>query len=67
MRNFDELMCEILEVDNLEEDKKLCDFDEWSSLVQLSILASVEQEYKKRLTYEIILNSTIGELRNLVK
>lgn len=42
--------------------------DEWSSLVALSIIAMVDEEYKVKLTGDDIRNSqTISDIYNIVK
>lgn len=50
-------------VDTLHADTKFRDLDEWSSLIALSIIAMVDEEYGITINGEDIRGSqTIGEL-----
>lgn len=52
----------------LREDTKFKEIDEWSSLVALSVIAMIDDEYGVTLKGDDIRNSeTIGDLFNIVK
>ena len=64
-RDFDELMCDLLEVDKLDENKKLTDHEEWSSLTRRLIIATFEQEFSIYLKAEYLESKTVGQLRQI--
>lgn len=41
---------EILEVEDLDKNKRFTDFEEWDSLCSLSILAMLDSEYRISMT-----------------
>ena len=56
------------EMDEFKNSTKFKELDEWSSLLALSIIAMVDEEYDVRIKGEDIRNtSTIEELFELVK
>jgi len=68
MENFQSLISEILEVDNIEMSDELESFDAWDSLTILSIIAFCDSEYQVELSKEEIENSiTINGLKELIK
>ena len=67
MENFDSLIAEILEVDNVNSEDKLTAFECWDSLTLLSILALTDQTYSVNLTAnEVISAGTVGGLKELI-
>lgn len=67
MKDFNSLMCEILEVPEVSDDQKLSDFEEWDSLTELTIIALVEQNYKIYLKSSDVSGNTIGGIRKLCR
>jgi acyl carrier protein len=68
MENFDSIIAEILEVDSVNMQDELINFECWDSLTILSIIALTDQEYKVNLSAAEVLNSkTIGGLKELIK
>ena len=68
MENFETLIAEILEVDNINTGDKLTSFECWDSLTLLSILALSDQNYGVNLTANDVLNAdTINGLKELIK
>jgi acyl carrier protein len=68
MENFDTGISEILEVDKVEMEDKLMDFECWDSLTLLSIIAFTDQEFKVNLTANDVIGAkTIGGLKALIK
>lgn len=68
MKNFESMIAEILEVENIEMSDELASFDAWDSLTILSIIALCDDQYNVSLSAEEIKNSeTIQGLYNLVK
>ena len=59
---------EDIEENKLTAETKYRDLDEWSSLVALSVLAMIDEEYDVQLKGEEMRNTkTIGELYKLVE
>lgn len=59
---------ENIEATKLTADTKYRDLDEWSSLVALSVLAMIDEEYDVQLKGEEMRSTkTLGELFNLVE
>ena len=61
-------LAEILEVDKIEMDNVLLDFEEWDSLTSLSIIATIDADFNVNFTAEELLSAcTVGELINLIQ
>jgi acyl carrier protein len=68
MENFDTLIAEILEVDNVNLEDELTGFECWDSLTVLSIIALTDQNYGVNLSAaDVIGASTIGGLKEVIK
>ncbi|MDJ0645812.1 MAG: phosphopantetheine-binding protein [Flavobacteriaceae bacterium] len=68
MENFEELIAEILEVDDVNIEDELDSFDAWDSLAVLSIIAISSSEYNVTLTAdEIETSDTISGLKDLIQ
>lgn len=55
MKNLIEQLAEILEVDELDTNKKFTDYDEWDSLASLSVIALLDSDYNRAITTKEIL------------
>ncbi len=67
VRNFGEQLDET-DVSTLSSNTEFKNLDEWSSLVALSIIAMVDEEYDVTIRGEDIRNSnTIEDLYNIIK
>lgn len=61
-------LAEILEEENVQENDVLEEFDAWDSLSILSIIAYVQEHFKKQLKNNEIRNmETVGELITLIE
>ena len=59
---------EILEVDDVNADQILADFETWDSLAALSLVASVSANYGVTLSRGDLRSvTTVGDLENLVR
>jgi acyl carrier protein len=59
---------EILEVDEVNPDQILADFETWDSLAALSLVASVSANYGVTLSRGDLRSvTTVGDLENLVR
>ena len=68
MENFETLIAEILEVDNINTGDKLTSLECWDSQTLLSIIALSDQNYGVNLTANDVLNAdTINGLKELIK
>lgn len=68
MENFEPMIAEILEVENIEMSDELASFDTWDSLTILSIIAFCDDQYNVPLSADEINNSrTIKGLLDLIK
>lgn len=65
--NLNESLCEILEVDTIEDSQRLEDFEEWDSLAQLCIVALAEQRGAKITNAELLKAETIGGVKKLIE
>lgn len=64
--NFADLF-EDTDVSGFNEETRFRDLEEWSSLIALSVLSMVDEEYDVQLTADEMRNvDTIGELYNTV-
>ncbi len=60
-------IAEILEVDHVNINDNLKDFEEWDSLTALSIIALADSEYNKKLTNDLLKEfKTINDLVNFI-
>ncbi len=67
MENFNEVIAEILEVDNVEINQELESFECWDSLTILSIIAFADENYNVTLSVaEVNSSKTVGGLRELM-
>ena len=70
MRNFIERFAEQLDetpIESLNCDTKFRELEEWSSLVALSVIAMIDEEYNITITGDDMKKqTTIGDLFNLV-
>jgi acyl carrier protein len=67
MENFNEELAEIFEVDSVETNQILEEFECWDSLTILSIIALVDETYSITLSAAEITNAeTIGGLLTLI-
>ena len=68
MEKICEELAELLEVDSVQDDEVLTDFECWDSLTVLSIIAlASEKYYKTLLAKDINASKTIGGLIDLMK
>ena len=68
MNDFLIKLAEILEVDKVELNNVLLDFDEWDSLTSLSIIATIDADFNVNISAEELLSaSTVGDLLNLIQ
>jgi acyl carrier protein len=62
LSNFEGLFDE-LKIGEIKENTVFRDLDEWNSLMALSVIAMVDEEYDKKLTAEKFKSSTtVGDL-----
>ena len=67
METFLKKLAEILEVDKVEMDNVLLDFEEWDSLTSLSILATIDADFNVNITAEELLAAcTVRDLISLI-
>lgn len=60
-------IAEILEVDHININDNLKDFEGWDSLTALSIIALADSEYNKKLTNDLLKEfKTINDLVNFI-
>ncbi len=68
MENFLFKLAEILEVDKVEMNNVLKDFDEWDSLTSLSIIATIDADFNVNISAEELLSaSTVDDLLKLIQ
>ncbi|HUV84679.1 MAG TPA: acyl carrier protein [Methanosarcinales archaeon] len=68
MKEFNKLLSEVLEIDEINDEQRFEDIEGWGSLSRLCILATVEDHYKISITDKDILNAgTVGNLKKLIK
>ena len=68
METFLKKLAEILEVDNIEMDNVLSEFEEWDSLTTLSIIATIDTDFNVNISAEELLSAiTVGDLINLIE
>ena len=67
MEELKNKLAEILEVDELDVNKRFTDYDEWDSLTGLSILAMLDSDYHTSMKVaEIVAFETIEAFCNKV-
>jgi acyl carrier protein len=65
--NFENGIAELLEVDSVNDEEVLEDFESWDSLTSLSIIAFIDENYKVSITRKDLMNAkTIGGLKQLI-
>lgn len=63
MNNFYDNLAELLEVDAIDPDQPLVEYDNWDSLTVISFIASLDADYSINMTAEdIAAFSTAGQL-----
>ena len=68
MESFLKKLAEILEVDKVEMNNVLMDFDEWDSLTSLSIIATIDADCNVNISAEELLSAiTVRELIDLIQ
>jgi acyl carrier protein len=68
METFLKKLAEILEVDKIEMDNVLSEFEEWDSLTSLSIIATIDADFNVNISAEELLSaSTVHDLVSLIK
>lgn len=68
MKEMNVEMADILEVDSVEDDMLLEEYDAWDSLAILSILAFIDSEYGVNLSSEDIKDiKNLGDLKLIVQ
>lgn len=68
MENFEEKLMDILEVDELNDDDLLEDFEAWDSLAILSIISVIGSDLRKTVgVSEIKGAKTVKGLKDLIK
>lgn len=67
MEDLNDKLLEILEVDEINPEDILIDFELWDSLTILSIIAMLDEDYKITLSAEELEEcKTIADLDNLI-
>ncbi|HNW98720.1 MAG TPA: acyl carrier protein [Bacteroidales bacterium] len=67
MEEFLKKLADILEVEKVEMNNVLTDFDEWDSLTSLSIIATIDADFNVNISAEQLVSvSTVGDLINLI-
>ena len=68
METFLIKLAEILEVDKIEMDNVLSEFEEWDSLTSLSIIATIDTDFNVNISAEELLSAiTVRDLINLIE
>ena len=61
-------LSEILEVENVDRNNVLLDFEEWDSLTSLSIIATIDADFNVNVSAEELISAkTVGDLLNLIE
>jgi len=67
MEQFLEKLAEIFEVDRVERNNVLKDFDEWDSLTVLSIIATIDSDFNLNISAEQLSSfETVGDLLDYI-
>lgn len=68
MEIFIKKLAEILEVEKIEMDDVLSDFDEWDSLTSLTIIATIDSDFNINISAEELLSATtVKDLLSLIE
>ena len=68
MDNFNTIIADILEVNNVKMNDDLSSFECWDSLTILSIIAEVDETYNVTLSAADVNNAkTVGGLKKFIK
>ena len=68
METFLKKLAEILEVDKIEMNNVLYEFEEWDSLTSLSIIATIDSDFNVNISAEELLSAiTVKDLINLIE
>lgn len=68
MENFYAELAELLEVDEVERDNVLEDFENWDSLGILEVISMIDEKYGVTIdSKEVKTLETVGDLEDLVK
>jgi acyl carrier protein len=68
MEEFLIKLTDILEVEKIEMDNVLADFEEWDSLTSLSIIATIDADFGVNISAEQLLTTTtVGDLVTLIR
>lgn len=68
MEELNQEMADILEVDNVNDEDLLENFDEWDSLARLSLLSFIDTQYKINLFQPDIADvKTVADIKEIVK
>lgn len=68
MEEFLIKLTDILEVEKVEMDNVLADFEEWDSLTSLSIIATIDADFGVNISAEQLLSTiTVGDLVALIR
>jgi acyl carrier protein len=67
MKNFEEGLAELLEVDSVQEFEVLEDFESWDSLTSLSIIAFIDESFEVSVSAKDFTEvKTVGGLKSFV-
>lgn len=68
MEIFLKKLSEILEVEKVEMDNVLADFEEWDSLTSLSIIATIDTDFNVNISAEELMSArTVKDLISLIE
>jgi acyl carrier protein len=68
METFLKKLAEILEVDKIEMDNVLSEFEEWDSLTSLSIIATIDADFNVNISAEELISAiTVKDLIDLIQ
>lgn len=68
MENFYAELAELMEVDEVERDNVLEDFENWDSLGILEVISMIDEKYGVTIdSKEVKTLETVGDLEDLVK
>jgi acyl carrier protein len=68
MEKFLNKLAEILEVEKVNLDNVLVDFEEWDSLTSLSIIATIDSYYNVNISAEELLSCrTVNDLLQMIQ
>lgn len=68
MEELNQEMADILEVDSVNDEDLLENFDEWDSLARLSLLSFIDTQYKINLFQPDIADvKTVADIKEIIK